>query len=381
MLENAIEFVTFERGTWVDVTDGFFKGSTTLTLSNASGFFPGMYAEIQQENDADVMYTQAKWDTVWADSAVGQIVEIIAVDGNTITTVPPLHIDFQASLNPHIRTQGFVEFSGAENFHIKRLDSGKSRLFYFKNAANCWIANVHSELAKKGHVYANTAYRLEVRDNFFDDASNHSGGGHGYGVELIRHTSNCLVENNIFKHLRHSMMVHIGASGNVFGYNYSTEPFWTNNGSTPPDISVHGHYPFANLFEGNIVQEVGVADNWGPAGPWNTYFRNSIASEESQSEGIRIDDNSDYQNIIGNEIIGRNIEWDNTVDAKTLIIHGNAIDGVVSWDPNISDHNLPDSYYLNGKPAFYADMNWPSTGSDHLNGTNPAKKTLRIRLF
>jgi len=31
---------------------------------------------------------------------------------------------------------------------------------------------------------------------------------------------------------------------------------------TPADISVHGHYAYSNLFEGNIVQEITVSDYW-----------------------------------------------------------------------------------------------------------------------
>jgi hypothetical protein len=60
--------------------------------------------------------------------------------------------------------------------------------------------------------------------------------------------------------------------------------------------------------------------------------------------------------------------------------HGNYELGGVSWDPTISDHNLPDSYYLTWRPGFYEyqDMTWPSTGSDvntnQATCMNPARK-------
>ena len=102
------------------------------------------------------------------------------------------------------------------------------------------------------------------------------------------------------------MMVHIGANGNVFGYNYSIEPYQNEGGNwTPCDISIHGHYPYANLFEGNIVQEITVADYWGPAGPGNTFLRNRV-----EKEGITLEDSSNYQNFIGNEIIKGGLVWD-----------------------------------------------------------------------
>ena len=74
----------------------------------------------------------------------------------------------------------------------------------------------------------------------------------------------------------------MGASGNVYGYNYSVET--QSEGTwTPCDISLHGHYPHMNLFEGNTVQEVDVSDYWGPCGPGNTFLRNRV-----ESEGIQV---------------------------------------------------------------------------------------------
>ena len=66
-----------------------------------------------------------------------------------------------------------------------------------------------------------------------------------------------------------------GVNGNVIAYNYSIEP---NRSEFPAeasaDISLHGHYPFSNLFEGNIVQNIQIDLTHGPNGPFNTFFRN-----------------------------------------------------------------------------------------------------------
>ncbi|MFZ5985627.1 MAG: dockerin type I domain-containing protein [Bacillota bacterium] len=373
---NAFEILTYKRGQWTKLTGGYTRGSTNLFVEDTTPFKPGAFVEIQQDNDPAVMYTLPLWNAGWSDGAVGQIVRVASVEGNTITIDEPLRVDYNALLNPVIRTQGFAEHIGFEDFSVKRLDTSDTNMFYFKNAANCWVKNVHSMLPRKAHVSVNTGYRIEVRDSYFEDATDWGAGGHGYGVELGFHVTNCLIENNIFKHLRHSMMVHIGANGNVFGYNYSIEPYQNESGDwTPCDISIHGHYPYANLFEGNIVQEVDVADYWGPAGPCNTFLRNRI-----ESEGIDIEDSSNYQNFIGNELVEGNISWDNDpryphrIDPATLLIHGNYINGSIQWDSNITDLTIPASYYLKSKPAFYGSMQWPSTGADKLNGTNPARE-------
>ena len=373
---DGFEIITYKRGQWVKIEDGFSKGSTKLIVTSPELIKPGLYIEIQQDNDPEVMYTIPDWNTGWAAGAVGQIAKIVSIEGDTVTIDEPLRTNYRAELNPVARTQGFAEYVGFEDFTVKRVDTSDTNMFYFKNAANCWIKNVHSMLPRKAHVSVTTGYRIEVRDSFFEDATAWDGGGHGYGVELGFHVTNCLVENNIFKHLRHSMMVHIGANGNVFGYNYSIEPYQSEGGNwTPCDISIHGHYPYANLFEGNIVQEVTIADYWGPAGPENTFLRNRI-----EKEGISVEDSSNYQNFIGNELVGAGIVWDtdsrypHRIDPFTFLRHGNYIGGSIEWDPNISDKSIIKSYYLDHKPEFYGSLHWPSTGADVLDGTNPARE-------
>jgi hypothetical protein len=57
---------------------------------------------------------------------------------------------------------------------------------------------------------------------------------------------------------------------------------------------------------------------------------------------------------------------DNRLPYTTAILHGNydyASDST-KWDPSISDHVLPASYYLPGKPAWWGTMPWPAIGPD-----------------
>jgi hypothetical protein len=123
------------------------------------------------------------------------------------------------------------------------------------------------------HVMIEYSKNIEVSGCYIHHSFGYDGSGtRGYGVCLRQHASDCLVENNFFRFLRHAMMVKEGANGNVFGYNYSIEP----NRSEPiadfsGDISLHGHYAFANLFEGNIVQNIIIDQFWGQSGPHNTF--------------------------------------------------------------------------------------------------------------
>jgi len=252
----AIDIVKYDRGDWVPVSSGHVKGSAELNVQDASSFSPGDYAEIQQTNNWDVMDPENRWRSEsWVpEDCVGQMLRVTAVDGNTLTVDPSLHIDYDAAFDPQIRKMGLVEGAGLQGLYLRRLDTNDRATVQIKNAAGCWMRDCESEDTFRSHVGISSSLWCEIRDGFMHHAHDYGGGGHGYGTNLGNHTTACLIENNIFVHLRHSMMVQVGATGNVFGYNYSTDPFQNDGGWTPCDVSLHGHYPNMNLFEGNTVQ-------------------------------------------------------------------------------------------------------------------------------
>jgi hypothetical protein len=354
----AIEAVTYERGSWVELTAGLEKGTTVLTVADAGDINAPGFAEIQQVNDPAIMYTDPAWNVDWAHGSVGEMVRVVAVAGNRITLAEPLHHSYSEQLDPVVRPLGLVEYAGVESLSIERLDAGDGPTIHFKNSAYVWVRDVVSEMTVRAHVDTNSVYRCEIRDSRFVDAHDHGGGGHGYGTSLGFHTTGCLVENNVFESLRHSMIIQLGAAGNVFGYNFSTDSH-DNNGNLLPDISLHGHYPAMNLYEGNIVEEIGFADYWGPVGPGNTALRNCVLAQ-----GVFIQDSSNTQNLVGNVLLGSpdEVHIDSSVDGTLL--HGNYEGGSTRWDPDITSRDIPDSLYLDKAPDFYNSSPWPSTGSD-----------------
>jgi hypothetical protein len=352
-------------GPWINMVGGYTKGSTTLSLNAAAptAFQSGSFAVVRQANDPGLMYTDPRWKQDYAEHAVGQVVKVVSRSGNALTIEEPLRMGYNPSLSPQIRELQVVQYAGIEGLHLRRRDRGDAHMIEFGWVAYCWVRQVESEYAYRTHVYIEGGYGCEVRDNYIHHGHDYGGGGHGYGVDLIRYTTKVLVENNIFVHLRHSMMAHVGATGNVFGYNYSREPY-TDTGPLP-DISLHGHYPSFNLFEGNIVQEIGISDYWGPVGPENIYFRNRVETKD-----IFVKDHSHLQNIMANELVRGRVTVDKTV--SHTLIHGNLINSKISWDPAIPDRTWPASFYYSVKPAFYGGLAWPSVGADNPGGTNPA---------
>ncbi len=364
------------------INSGYLKGSNLITITDASVFSIGDFAEIREENGS--------WDSnpiSWGDYSVGQIVKITNISGNDIEIEEAIRINYEAGLNPEIRKINPRTNVGIECLKIVREDdpgSGAGYNIYFGNSYNCWVSGVESDVSAGSHIYITTSMGIEVSGCFIHDAFLYDGAGtHGYGVTLNHHCGDCLIENNIFKHLRHAMMVKTGANGSVFSYNYSIEPVRSEPISDfCGDISLHGHYPFANLFEGNICQNLIIDHYWGPSGPFNTFFRNRIewygiimfAPEGSPT---------DEQNFVGNEITKGGYNWIIEIYYGLYYIltgtghftHGNNIDGEIK-PPNTN--YLPDtSYYLSGTPEFWnVSSELPSIGIPNVlnSGTIPAKE-------
>ena len=355
--ENCIEFVKYDRGEWSDALEGFEKGSTEILVNNPERFAAGDYVEIEQINNPDLMYTKTDWIQSWADYAVGQICRIDHLEGGTVILAEPLNFTYRADFSPRIRTLGLIEYPGVEDLYIERLDAGDGHTIQMRYVAYGRIQRIESCNTFRSHIYLSESYHCSVRNNHLHHSHDYGGGGHGYGVDVIRHSVGNLIIDNVFNYLRHSMMTHVGTSGNVFAYNFSTE----REPQNLCDISLHGHYSNYNLFESNVVEEIDISDYWGPMGPGNTFLRNVITKE-----GIDVNDYSHYQNLVGNNVRKGSITIHSSV-AKTLK-HGNVVRDIPQWDENIDDHKIPTSYFLAEKPDFLDGFAWPLFGPDVADG-------------
>lgn len=352
----------------VDVTDGMTLGSTGLTVSSADGLRAGDIVEIDEDNDPAWGFTEP-----WQQRLPGQINRLAAVDTATrrLTLDRPLRHAFASARQPRLRRLSTIANVGIENLYIRRQDAVAGYTIELKYAVRCWIRNVESYMTYKAHVWMDRAFECDVRQNYFHDAFVFGGDGQGYGVGCGKRTSDCLVEDNVFRHLRHAMIVGIGANGNVFGYNYSTQRALDPVHGTPQaDLSVHGNYVFMNLFEGNVLEDADVPDWYWPAGPGNTLFRNRLVNT-----GTAIEVGSNRQNFLGNVLTSGTIRQAATLQG--VVDYGNVEEGDrdnVGW-PGCSCRNLPDSLYRSVPPAFILDAGvaWPPIGPERpLDAETPA---------
>ncbi len=366
MKGNGIEAIGNDFGPWVKLTESVPFNASAIPVASIKGFSSGDIVEIQQQNDEPKMYTKDKWNVSWAQEAVGQLFALKKVTQDALHVSDATRIEFKRGLSATARRVNLIPWVGIEDLHVVRSATEKESdyTFYFKNTAYSWVSRVHSEDADTNHIGLNRVYKCEIRDSYFHDATDHGTGGNGYGVKLGFHVSGCLIENNVFKSLRHSMLLHLGANGNVLGYNYSYNSR-NQSGKILPDIALHGHYPFGNLFEANIVEEIGFGDFWGPAGPRNTAFRNCVTKE-----GIWLQDESSGQAIVGNTIANLPESYigfrDSSIIDDTLIFSNEPAAKVEIEQQALVDLRLSNvigpSLYKKTKPRFYELLDWPSAG-------------------
>ena len=280
------------------VLSGSKKESISVKVSNAANFASGDYAIIKQ--NATHLLTSN-----WAYNYFFQLVKIKKISGNEITFELPLHLDYSSSNNPVLVKINPVQQVGIESLKIKRNDatSGQTSNLFFNYAVNCWVKGVELENCNYAHINLQSSANITVSGNYIHDGFSYGSGGKAYGIVLQFGASDNLIVDNIVKHLRHSFLLQAAANGNVIAYNYSYDPYWTEGwfpAASAGDVVLHGNYPYANLFEGNIFQNLVIDNSHGINGPYNTFFRNRI-----ESYGIVMNNNSgDNMSFIANEITG-----------------------------------------------------------------------------
>lgn len=353
-------------GAWQSMNSGYTFGSKSIDVDTGSSFIVGEYGQTRQTNEPS-------WNLPpgWQDYACGQMVHIMAITNNTLYLETPLRYTYNSSLGPAIRPiNAMRKDCGVENISVQQVSNGtviarnNVSTMYFYLAARGWVRGVIGLDGFGGHATAQHSTQIEVTGCFFNDAIEHDGGGSGYGVRLEFKSGEVLVENNIFTTLRHSVLIQIGANGNVLGYNYSRDPYRTETSGPflTGDLVSHGTYPYANLFEGNLVNFISVDNSHDANGPWNTFFRNRAIYH-----GIAFTDTLiTNANIVGNEF--RSDGWPGggyVLDGGGHYTYGNATENDGNPEP-AGFTTLPDySYYLTNDPAVAPPLpDWWTAGSD-----------------
>ena len=354
------------------IIQDIYKDSSSIFVHNTSSFISGDWIRIIQ-NDGSLI------NNGWALNTVGQIVRISQVINNKLILSSKLRENYNTSSQPYIKKIILKENTGIECLKIIREDVSTNQVsnLKFSRTANCWVSGIESDKCNFAHVDVEYSSNHSISKSYFHDAHNYGSGGKAYGVMLHFTSNECLVEDNIFNHLRHSMILQAGANGNVFSYNYSLDPFWTGvffPSNSAGEIVLHGNWPYANLFEGNDVGNIVVDNSHNANGPHNTFLRN-----RARGYGIFFSDTSSPgQHFIGNEITNDSLgapfnSLNYFIQGSNHLLFGNNYLGNI--DP-IGTDSLPIlSYAYSSIPNFIPSNQWAGIGPpNNLNSVSiPAK--------
>jgi len=338
----------------------------TFNIQNDINLNDSIFIAQSDFNSNDFLYIQFNDSSLvnnsWARGHVGQLCNVKDKNNDTICIEGRFRREFLISNHSTARKIKPIEWCGIVCLSIERTDTalGTSANIGFQYARNCFVESVNSHYCNFGHVRSDVSAQIEISDSYFQEANDYGGGGKGYGVVFMSGSGACKAENNIFRKLRHSMLLQSGANGNVYAYNYSIDPFWTGTSfpsNSSGDLVCHGNYPFANLFEGNVAQNLVIDDSHKDNGPFNTFFRNRL-----ETYGIFMNNNpaSDSQNFIGNEITASIPFLGYILNGSNHYTYGNNVKGTCT--PVGTENIAIESMYLMPTADFLKSKNLPLIG-------------------
>ena len=279
---------------------------------------------------------------------------------------------------------------------------------------------------KGAHLLLDMSFRVVVRESYFHHATHVVQGGGAYGLSFSSHTSDTLIEDNIIYYMNKPLTMRATGGGNVVGYNY-VDNAWTSADARMQETTIdmgHASFPFMELVEGNQAPQIATDTVWGNSG-WMTVFRNFASSQQErtaahetyQIAAIAFEAKARFMNVVGNVLgaPGAGLVYEvhsnppgadqktvyrlghgqnaggggddigtyedpksSSAAANQLYRHGNYdyATGTVIWDSTNSNHSLPESLYLPGKPAFFGSEPWPFVDPTRtpMVGVLPAKK-------
>ncbi len=402
------------------ITGGFTKGSRTIQVSDASRYVIGDLLLLDQKNDDVLVTTHTGYDCTFCSRelgtrALGQIVEITGISGNSISINIPLYWTYTSTLLPQatsIRSAHLTRKSGIEDMTLTQDTKSTLYSMVMETTVNSWVKNVEIKNIVKRAIWFIENVQSEIRDNYFHDGISTYGHDYGYGLLMDNHSTANLVENNMFSGLCCMIQGDAGIAGNVIAYNYMTDfryddPQWLLGGT--PNIN-HAAHPFMNLWEGNVGYSAAMDEKSGSSSH-QTLYRNYLKGWMNSTviygnTPILIYARNRYMNALGNILgtAGKSLVYEQAVqDAPTKKINLNTIwefgygdtiyptpgdplsrETTLRWgnfdyvtnstryDPNEipSDvqvpgtQSLPASLYLSGRPVWFGNLNFPPIGPD-----------------
>lgn len=366
--QHGIRIQGKEVGMGIFPLDSLLQGQSFILVEDTDLFAVGDILRLKAFDDSTLVFN------TWAYHSTGQILEVLRISNDTLFFDKPLRRNYAFDWPPEIIRQQPIRYAGVKCLRVERVDATMNQTANIALiwARDCLIWGVESKYCNFSHIDLRFSSRITVAYSHFEEAFNFGGGGKAYGVMLQSGSADCYIYSNTFRRLRHSMILQSGANGNVLAYNYSREPFWTGvflPSNSAGDLVLHGNWPYMNLFEGNVVQNIVIDNSHDINGPYNTLFRN-----RAELFGIFMNTSpaSDFQNFIGNQVSNTSSPLLGlfALQGQGHFSFGNSIKGQIV-PVGTSDPSLP-SMMAFAFPSFYQILgSIPPIKADNWDSTQP----------
>ncbi|MGI5816610.1 MAG: right-handed parallel beta-helix repeat-containing protein [Armatimonadota bacterium] len=278
----AIGFVGAGRqGPQLPLAEDGGRGATQIVLADTGDLQAGDVVFI--EGPATDRWKELTRNACPWGSYRRNIIEITAVEGNTITLDQPLRIEFPTIDGSYVQRFVPIRRCGLEEMTIEQTENLWITTSQFQNAWDCWARGVTVRMAGRFPIYGSLAKFCEIRDCVFDDAWFKGGGGTAYaGWE---NSFDCLMEDVETFRYRHAPLYQWAASGNVI----------RNSVFHESDGQWHSGWTNENLFENCVITSVRGHGAYGygmwasppedtahgPNGPRNVVYNCDVISERA----------------------------------------------------------------------------------------------------
>jgi len=315
---------------FAQLSGGYTKGSTNLTLASPASLAVGTDLLIDQLNDGTfVNATGSDGFCSFCSISNGtrtlnQSVRLASIDttGTNITIDTPLYWTYgtnntnvlppfgtyTTNLAPEISwfvgqnlTNCGLENLGINDYYATNVTGSYGGIVVFMWCDYSWVKNVETQYGNLAHEVLFNCYHCTVRDSAMVHSKFYA--SENYGVEIVNSSSACLVEDNTMTNMGAAILLGWGVSGNVIGYNYIPNALWGSPYWQCESIAVHGAHAMMNLCEGNVTPSIALDAIHGSSSHMTLFRNQSFGWQTNLCENcIAVDVSalSTYANIVGN---------------------------------------------------------------------------------
>jgi hypothetical protein len=355
----------------IAITSGASKGSTILTLVDASTIEVGKLVRVEQNDLAYVISASAPTTN---NTLMSATFKVAAKAGNTVTVTPPLPIDFalspvlvQYAISPLINT-------GVEDLTID-CNSMSWTGIEVDQSWGCWVKNVEIKNSTGRQMFFVCFVSGEIRHNYTHDVV--GGGPNHEGIDLYQDGSFNLIEDNITYNGGFPGIIlgdsQGGCSGNVIAYNFS---YSANTGASTMagmDISVsHGPHNMMNLVEGNVAGGMG-SDGYFGSTSHITVVRNWFTATHPTATdnliAVNIGRWNNYFNVVGNVLGTSTFSRTGQFQPVTSFSYGTQVIYKLGF-PNMGNNGFSMTWGPTTPPDYTSQSAHQPGGDSHGNGGN-----------